>query len=178
MENGSSYPRTRPRAKLPISDPLKYRELRPFFQFFIMADTNFLFPTTLRKPETKTLWGLVIGSFALGRILGSYGHFFTFFIMANINFPFPLTLGKPETQTLGGSVMRSFTLGHILGSYDYFTAMFRSLISKNRKFASAIVKKNGKKALALQKSILEQNFQLLTHKSPVSMEMENLCLPS
>ena len=41
----------------------------------IMADTNLPFPLTLGKPETQTLGGLVIGSFALGRVLGSYSHF-------------------------------------------------------------------------------------------------------
>ena len=28
--------------------------LRPFFPFSVMADTNFAFPSTLRKPETQT----------------------------------------------------------------------------------------------------------------------------
>ena len=34
-----------------------FGELRPFFPFSIMADTNFVFPLTLRKPETQTLGG-------------------------------------------------------------------------------------------------------------------------
>ena len=42
-----------------------FGELRPFFPFSIMADINFAFPSTLRKPETQTLGGSVIGSFAL-----------------------------------------------------------------------------------------------------------------
>ena len=35
-----------------------------------MANTNFLFPSTLRKPATQTLGGSVIGSFALGQVFG------------------------------------------------------------------------------------------------------------
>ena len=76
--------------------------LRPFFPFSVMADTNFAFPLTLRKPETQTLGGSVIGSFALGCDFRALGHFFLFSVMADTNFAFPLTLGKPETQTLGG----------------------------------------------------------------------------
>ena len=33
------------------------------FQFFIMADTDILFPSTLGKLETQTLGWLVIGKF-------------------------------------------------------------------------------------------------------------------
>ena len=29
-----------------------FGELQPFFSFSVMADTNFAFPSTLRKPET------------------------------------------------------------------------------------------------------------------------------
>ena len=68
-----------------------------------MADTNFAFPLTLRKPETQTLGGSVIGSFALGRIFGELQPFFPFSVMADTNFTFPSTLRKPETQTLRGS---------------------------------------------------------------------------
>ena len=77
-----------------------FEELQPFFPFSIMADNNFPFLPTLRKPETQTLGGLVIWSFALGHIFGELQPFFPFSIMADNNFP--LTLGKPETQTLGG----------------------------------------------------------------------------
>ena len=52
-----------------------------------MADTNFAFPLTLRKPETQTLEGWVIGSFALGRIFDT-------------NFAFPSTL-QPFFPFLG-----------------------------------------------------------------------------
>ena len=76
--------------------------LRPFFPFSVMADTNFAFPSTLRKPETQTLGGSVIGSFALGRVFGVLRPFFPFSVMADTNFAFPSTLRKPETQTLGG----------------------------------------------------------------------------
>ena len=62
----------------------------------------FVFPSTLGKPETQTLMGSVIGSFALGRIFGELWPFFPFSVMADTNFAFPSTLGKPETQTLGG----------------------------------------------------------------------------
>ena len=67
-----------------------------------MADTNFPFPSTLRKPETQTLGEWVIGSFALGQVFGALWPFFPFFVMANTNFVFPSTLRKPKTQTLGG----------------------------------------------------------------------------
>ena len=65
-----------------------------------MADTNFAFPLTLRKAETQTLGGSVIGSFALGcMFLGQLQPFFPFSVMADTNFAFPSTLRKPETQT-------------------------------------------------------------------------------
>ena len=35
-----------------------FGELWPFFPFSVMADTNFTFPSTLRKPETQTLGGV------------------------------------------------------------------------------------------------------------------------
>ena len=80
-----------------------------------MADTNFVFPLTLGKPETQTLEGSVIGSFALGRIFGGLRPFFPFSVMADTNFVFPSTLKKPETQTLGGLVIGSFALGRVFG---------------------------------------------------------------
>ena len=79
-----------------------FGELRPFFPFSVMANTNFAFPLTLRKPETQTLGGSVIGSFTLGCVFGELQPFFPFSVMADTNFVFPLTLRKPETQTLGG----------------------------------------------------------------------------
>ena len=85
-----------------------------------MADTNFAFPSTLRKPETQTLGGSVIGSFALGCVFGELRPFFPFSVMADTNFAFPLTLRKPETQTLGGSVIGSFALGRVFGELRPF----------------------------------------------------------
>ena len=76
--------------------------LWPFLPFSVMADTNFAFPSTLRKPETETLGGWVIGSFTLGHVFGALQPFFPFFVMADTNFVFPSTLRNPETQTLGG----------------------------------------------------------------------------
>ena len=34
-----------------------FRVLRPFFPFSIMADINFVIPSTFSKPETQTLGG-------------------------------------------------------------------------------------------------------------------------
>ena len=70
-----------------------FEELQPFFPFSIMADNNFPFLPTLRKPETQTLGGLVIWSFALGHIFGELWPFCPFSIMADTNVP---TLGKLE----------------------------------------------------------------------------------
>ena len=60
------------------------------------------FPLTPGKPKTQTLWGLVIGSFALGCAFRELEPFFPFSIMADSNFPFLFTLRKLKTQTLGG----------------------------------------------------------------------------
>ena len=57
------------------------------FQFSIMVDTNFVFLLTLRKPETQTLGGSVVGSFALGHIFGELRQFFPFSVMADTNVP-------------------------------------------------------------------------------------------
>ena len=121
-KNGCSSPQMRPRTKLPITDPsmgfsvsmntqktrdpnfrevgnwefysrTRFGELWPFCPFSVMADTNFPFPSTLRKPETQTLGGSVIGSFALRCICGELRPFFPFSVMANTNFP---TLRKLE----------------------------------------------------------------------------------
>ena len=86
-----------------------------------MADTNFAFPLTLRKPETQTLGGSVIGSFALGRVFRVLWPFFPFSVIADINFAIPSTLRKPDTQTLGGSVLGSFALGRIFGVLQPFS---------------------------------------------------------
>ena len=67
-----------------------------------MADTNFAFPSTLRKLETQTLGGSVIGSFTLGCVFWELRPFFPFSVMADTNFAFPSTLRKPEPQILGG----------------------------------------------------------------------------
>ena len=50
-----------------------------------MADTNFAFPSTLRKPEIQTLGGSVIGRFPLGHIFGALRPFFLFSVMADTN---------------------------------------------------------------------------------------------
>ena len=57
-----------------------------------MADTNFAFPSTLRKPETQTLGGSVIGRFPLGCIFRELRPFFPFSVMADTNFAFLSTL--------------------------------------------------------------------------------------
>ena len=73
-----------------------FGELRPFFPFSVMADTNFAFPSTLRKLETQTLGGSVIGSFTLECVFGELWPFLPLSIMADTNFALPSTLGKPE----------------------------------------------------------------------------------
>ena len=95
-------------------------ELQPFFPFSVMADTNFALPSTLGEPETQTLGGSVIGSFALGCIFGELRPFFPFPVMADTNFAFPSTLGEPETQTLRGLVIGSFALGRVFGELRPF----------------------------------------------------------
>ena len=84
------------------------------FPIFCNGRHQFCVSSTLRKPETQTLGGSVIGSFALGCIFGELWPFFPFSVMADTNFAFPSTLGKPETQTLGGSVIgrRHVFYGH------------------------------------------------------------------
>ena len=103
-----------------------FGELWPFFPFSIMADTNFVFPSTLEKPETQTLGGSVIGSFSLGCVFGVLCPFSPFSVMADTSFTFPSTLGKLETQTLGRSVIGSFTLGHVFGELQPFFPFFHN----------------------------------------------------
>ena len=73
---------------------------QPFFNFFIMADSDIPsalrkldsdipFPLTLGKPETQTLGGSVIWNFSIRSILTKWQPFFNFFIMANGDIPFP-----------------------------------------------------------------------------------------
>ena len=68
-----------------------------------MADTDILFPLTLRKLETQTLWEVGnLKFFCMIDIYEIVQPFFNFFIMADADIPFPLTFRKLETQTLGG----------------------------------------------------------------------------
>ena len=66
----------------------------PFFNFFIMGDTDIPFLSTLRKLETQILRRSVIWNFSVWLISTKWWPFFIFFIMADANIPFPLTLGK------------------------------------------------------------------------------------
>ena len=104
-----------------------------------MANTNFVFTSTLGKPETQTLWGSVIGSFAIGCVFGELRQFFPFSVMADTNFAFPSTLGKPETQTLGGSVIGSFALGCVFGELQPFFP-FSVMADTNFTFLSTLGK--------------------------------------
>ena len=79
-----------------------FGELWPFFPFFVMADTNFAFPSTLRKTGDPNFRGVGNWNFALGHIFGALRPFFPFSVMVDTNFAFPSTVGKQETQTLGG----------------------------------------------------------------------------
>ena len=69
-----------------------------------MADTNFLFLLTLGKPETQTLGGSVIGSFALGHVFGELQPLFPIFHDGWHQFSISIdTVRKTGgTQTLGG----------------------------------------------------------------------------
>ena len=100
-----------------------------------MADTNFAFPLTLRKPETQTLGGSVIGSFTLGHSFWELWPFFPFSVMADTNFVFLSTLRKPETQTLGGSVIGSFPLGRVFGRA---TAIFPIFCNGRHQFCVSV----------------------------------------
>ena len=87
---------------LTLSCTIDINEMRAIFQFFIMADADIPFPSTLGKPEPQTLGGVSNLKFFIRSILTKCKSFFNFFIMADADIPFPSTLGKLETQTLGG----------------------------------------------------------------------------
>ena len=76
----------------------------PFFNFFIMANTDILFPSTLGKLETQTLGGGGgnLKFSCMINIFTKWWPFFNFFIMADADILFLSTLEKPETQSLGG----------------------------------------------------------------------------
>ena len=67
----------------------------PFFNFFIMADSDILFPSTLRKPETQTLGGQYLTFFRMIHIykMSAISHVF---IMTDADILFLSILGKPE----------------------------------------------------------------------------------
>ena len=66
-----------------------------------MAETDILFLSTLRKPETQTLGGVSNLKFLHVTHIYKMAAIFQFFIMANSNILFPSSLGKPDNQTLG-----------------------------------------------------------------------------
>ena len=100
------------------------KKWQPFFNFFIMANTNILFPSTLRKPWTQTLGGSVIWKFSVWLILKKWQPFFNFFIMPDTDIPFPSTLGKAEIQTLGRLVIWKFSVQSILKKWQPFFNFF------------------------------------------------------
>ena len=69
---------------------------QPFFNFFIMANTDIPFLSTLGKPETLTLGGGQNLKFFHMIDINEMAVIFNFFIMADTNIPFPSTLGKLE----------------------------------------------------------------------------------
>ena len=93
--------------------PLTLTKWEPFFIFFIMANSDILFPLTLGKLETQTLGGLVIWNFSVPLILMKWEPFFNFFIMTNTDILFPLTLGKPETWIFHQFSFLNFSVGSI-----------------------------------------------------------------
>ena len=97
---------------------------QPFFNFFIMAQVDIPFPSTLGKLETQILERSVIWNFSVRLILMKWQPFLNFFIMANVDIPFPLTLGKPKTQTLGGLVIWNFSMQSILTKWQPFFNFF------------------------------------------------------
>ena len=79
---------------------LIFKKWQPFFDLFIMTDTDILFPLTLRKLKTQTFG---VGSVIFNTIdIYEMVAFFDFFIMADSDILLLLTLGKLETHTLGG----------------------------------------------------------------------------
>ena len=56
-----------------------FGELQPFFPLSIMADTNFLFPLTLGKPETQTLRGVSNWEFCSRMCFGGATAIFSIF---------------------------------------------------------------------------------------------------
>ena len=89
-----------------------------------MADTDIPFLLTLRKRETQTLEGSVIGNFSVRSILKKWQPFFNFLIMADTDILFPSTLRKLETQTLRGSVIGNFSIRSILKKCQPFFNFF------------------------------------------------------
>ena len=67
-----------------------------------MADTNLAIPLTLRKLETQTLGGSVIGSFALGHVFGVLQPFFPFSVMADTNFAISVDTQKTRDPNFRG----------------------------------------------------------------------------
>ena len=54
------------------------KKWQTFFNFFITADTDIPFPSTVRKLETQTLEWSVIGKFSVRSILKKWQPFFNF----------------------------------------------------------------------------------------------------
>ena len=97
---------------------------QPFFYFFIMANADISFLSTLRKLETQTLGGSVIWNFSVRSILTKWQPFFNFFLMADTDIPFLLTLRKPETQTWGGQYFEIFLYNQYLMKWQLFFYFF------------------------------------------------------
>ena len=85
-----------------------------------MADTNFAFPSTLRKPETQTLGGSVIGSFALGRVFGELQAIFPIFCNGRHQFCVSIDTQKTGDPNFRGLVFGSFALGRVFGELQPF----------------------------------------------------------
>ena len=76
--------------------------------FYIMADANFLFPSTLKKKQKPKLWEVCNWKFSVQQVSTKWQPLFHFFITAEVKFLFQLTLKNAETQTLGGVLIGNF----------------------------------------------------------------------
>ena len=89
-----------------------------------MVNTNFPFGSTLEILETQILGRLVIGSFALGHVLGELESFFPIFLNSRGQFSVSVDTQKTRDPNFSGSVIGSFALGHIFGELEPYFPFF------------------------------------------------------
>ena len=97
---------------------------QPFFNFFIMANADILFPSTLGKPETQTFGGVSNLKFFHTIDINEIAVIFQFFHNGWCWYSISIDTQKTRDPNFGGSVIWNFSIWSILMKWQPFFNFF------------------------------------------------------